>query len=230
MKQTKRKVTSKVGRPSASLDRDARELLLNAATELFSTEGVGATTFAKIADRAGLTPAMLHYYFKNRDELLDAVVEERLLPLIRYVWGPVEPGEGAAQIVDGVVRRLLESVEKAPWVPSTWMREILNEGGALRSRILERLPFEKLQIMGSAITHGQKDGSLNPAIIPLLAVPSTIGLAMMHMATANTWAAILHQAPPSHEAMRKHITGLLLHGLCHKGAENAETLSREKRR
>ncbi|ABF40719.1 transcriptional regulator, TetR family [Candidatus Koribacter versatilis Ellin345] len=226
---TKAKVKTKVGRPAARLGLGARELLLNAATELFAESGAGATTFAMIAKRAGLTPAMLHYYFKDRDELFDAVVEERLLPLIRNVWGPVHAGEDAAQIVEGVVGRLLEGVEKAPWLPSTWMREILNEGGALRERILERLPYEKLRILGNAIARGQKDGLLNPAIVPLLAVPSTIGLAMLHMATANTWAAILHQAPLSREAMRKHITGLLLDGLCHKGRASAKTISREKK-
>ena len=68
------------GRPAASLDRDARELLLTAATELFAEQGVAATDLRTIAKRAGLTPAMLHYYFKDREQLLDVVVEERLCP------------------------------------------------------------------------------------------------------------------------------------------------------
>ena len=58
------------GRPTASRERNARDLLLTAAAELFSQQGVAATTFAMIAQRAGLTPAMLHYYFKDREELL----------------------------------------------------------------------------------------------------------------------------------------------------------------
>ena len=70
------------GRPAASQGRNARDLLLTAAAELFSEQGVAATTFAMIAKRAGLTPAMLHYYFKDRDELLDIVVEERIARVI----------------------------------------------------------------------------------------------------------------------------------------------------
>jgi hypothetical protein len=49
------------GRPAAILDRDAREHLLSAATELFAVQGIEATTFAMIAKRASLTPAMRHY-------------------------------------------------------------------------------------------------------------------------------------------------------------------------
>ena len=81
------------GRPAASAKHDARELLLSAATELFASQGVAATTFAMIASRAGLTPAMLHYYFKDRDQLLDAVVDERLLRVVSKVWDPVQPGQ-----------------------------------------------------------------------------------------------------------------------------------------
>ena len=89
-----------------------------------------------IAERAHLTPAMLHYYFKDRNQLLDAVVVERLAPLITGVWGPVKEGEAPAEIVRGVVERMLAGIEKMPWVPSTWMREVLNEGGLLRTRVL----------------------------------------------------------------------------------------------
>ena len=85
------------GRPAASLDRDVRELLLTAATGLFAERGVAATTFANIAERAGLTPAMLHYYFKTREQLLDAVVDERLAGLIASVWEPVKEGAEPAE-------------------------------------------------------------------------------------------------------------------------------------
>lgn len=205
------------GRPVASPDRDVRELLLTAATELFSEQGVAGTSFAMIARRAGLTPAMLHYYFKDREELLDCVVEERLCPLLAHVWGPVEAGVDPAELIRGIVQRLLEGIERMPWVPSTWMREILNEGGLLRERIIRRLPFEKLRIVGEAIAKGQASERLNPEIDPLLVVFSTLGLVMLHMSTVKVWGEIFKREPLSRETMSRHITGLLLNGLCHRG-------------
>ena len=93
------------GRPAASLERNARELLLTAATELFAQQGVAATTFAMIAKRAGLTPAMVHYYFQDREQLLDVVVEERIGRVIAQVWEPVEAGESAPDLIRGIVGR-----------------------------------------------------------------------------------------------------------------------------
>src|SRR5215469_4848698 len=218
------------GRPAASVERDARELLLNAATELFARHGVAATTFAMIAKHAGLTPAMLHYYFKDRDELLDVVVEERLLRILARVWDPVQPRATVPDTIRGIVERLLDAIEEMPWIPSTWMREILNEGGLLRERMLRRLPYEKVGLLGTAMARGQAEGALNPDLDPLLTVFSTLGLVMLHMATIKFWAETFHHEPPNRRAVQRHITGLLLDGLGHKGAATAKTISQKKNR
>ena len=218
------------GRPAASVGRDARELLLNAATELFAMHGVAATTFAMIAQHAGLTPAMLHYYFKDRDELLDVVVEERLLRILARVWDPVQPRANVPDTIRGIVDRLLDAIEEMPWIPSTWMREILNEGGLLRERMLRRLPYEKVRLLGRAMARGQAEGALNPDLDPLLTVFSTLGLVMLHMATIKFWAETFHREPPNRRAVERHITGLLLDGLGHKGAAQSKTISRKKNR
>ena len=150
------RVGDKPGRPASS-DRDARELLITAATALIAEQGVAATSFSTIAKQAGLTPAMVHYYFRDREQLLDAIVDERLCPLIADVWGPIEAKATPEEMIRGVVTRLLHGIERAPWVPSTWMREILNEGGLLRSKVLRRLPFDKVRMVARAIRQGQSD-------------------------------------------------------------------------
>jgi TetR/AcrR family transcriptional regulator len=205
--------TRSAGRPVADPDRDTRTLLLSAATQLFAEHGVAATTFSTIARRAGLTPAMVHYYFANRDELIDAVVDERLLPFITHVWGPVQPGDPPAAMLAALVHRLMESIEEAPWVPSTWMREILIEGGLLRSRILRRLPIDKVRIVGQAIANGQHSDAINRDLDPLLVVFSALGLVMVHMATIQVWADAFHRSPLDSKAIERHVTGLLLRGL-----------------
>lgn len=211
--KSRTRVVERPGRPVADPERDTRVLLLNAATELFAEKGVAATSFSTIARRAGLSPAMVHYHFKDREQLIDAVVDERLVPLITYVWEPVEPGDAPAAILRGVVQRLLLQIHKAPWVPSTWMREILNEGGLLRGRMLRRLPVGKIRIVGQAIARGQASGAINDDLDPLLVVFSALGLVMLHMATIRVWADIFQRHPPTIKAMQRHITGLLLEGL-----------------
>ena len=166
-----------------------------------------------IAKRAELTPAMLHYYFRDREQLLDAVVEERLAPLIAGVWGPVAAGEAPAELMRGIVERMLAGIERMPWVPSTWMREVLNEGGLLRGRVLRYLPFQKIGVLSQSVAKAQAAGEANAELDPGLIVFSLIGLVMMHMATINLWAEIFGRKAPGREAVGRHITGLLIQGL-----------------
>lgn len=80
---------------------DQRERLLDAAVTLFAEHGIAATQVKAIAARAGVTPALVHYYFGDRGRLLDAVAEERLGPLVDRVFAPAEPGDAAARAGGG---------------------------------------------------------------------------------------------------------------------------------
>jgi AcrR family transcriptional regulator len=181
-----------------------------------------------IANRAGLTPAMLHYYFTNREQLLDVVVEERLAPLIASVWDPVEADVAPEELIRGIVERMLAGIDRMPWIPSTWMREVSNEGGLLRSRILRQLPFEKLKILSEAVARGQANRVINPSLDPGLIVFSLIGLVMLHMATVRSWAHAFARKTPTNKAMCRHITGLLLNGLQPVSLTRTGRMSRKK--
>jgi TetR/AcrR family transcriptional regulator len=213
MQSRKQAVKNPLGRPVARFEGETRGLLLAAATQLFAEHGVAATTFTLIARRAGVTPAVVHYYFSDRDALIDAVVDERLVPLIASVWDPVDAQAAASVTLRGVVQRLLEAVEQNPWVPSTWMREILNEDGLLRSRVLRRLPLAKVRLLGEAMMRGQKDGTVHADLDPILIVFSTLGLVLLHSGTARFFAEIFHREVPNRKTLQRHIAGVLLHGV-----------------
>ena len=202
-----------VGRPVANPNRDAREILLNAAIELIAEHGVAATTFAMIAKRAGMTPAMLHYYFKDREALIDAVVDERIAAVIAAVWEPVKPATEPEAMLGGIVSRLVAGVQRNPWIPSTWMREVLNDEGLLRNRVLRHLPFDRVQLVSVAVARGQRSGSINAEIDPVLIVFSTIGLVMLHMATLRFFAETFQRRVPNDKDICRHITAVLLNGL-----------------
>src|SRR5580658_6362644 len=67
------------GRPVGD-SANIRARLLDAAIACFVRQGIAATSLRTIATEAGVTPAMLHYYFGDKPQLQQAVIEERLLP------------------------------------------------------------------------------------------------------------------------------------------------------
>src|SRR5262245_32590088 len=104
------------GRPVPGGEIGTREALLDAAVTLFAEQGVAATTSAEIAARAGVTPAMVHYHFRSRDRLLDAVVDERLALFPARVFDEIAPDSSSTGVVETIVRRIYEAAEHMPWM------------------------------------------------------------------------------------------------------------------
>nr|WP_270038192.1 helix-turn-helix domain-containing protein [Klebsiella pneumoniae] len=55
-----------------------REQLMDIALTLFARDGAGRVSLNAIAKEAGVTPAMLHYYFSSRDALVTQLIEGAL--------------------------------------------------------------------------------------------------------------------------------------------------------
>src|SRR5580693_4813702 len=62
--------------PSAERVAEARERILDAALRIFSVDGLAGARTEAIAAAAGVNKALLYYYFKSKESLYEAVVED----------------------------------------------------------------------------------------------------------------------------------------------------------
>jgi AcrR family transcriptional regulator len=60
-------------------DAKNRGVLLDAAEELMLEDGYAAVTSRRVADRAGLKPQLVHYYFRTMDEMFIEVFRRRAM-------------------------------------------------------------------------------------------------------------------------------------------------------
>lgn len=206
------------GRPRAAEGGDRRARIIDCALELFAEKGISATTDAAVASAAGVTAAMIHYYFKNREGLLDALVAERLTPRMRYIWEgfdgeiPANPRE----IVRTVVGRMFEVVAELPMLPALWNREVFNVEGRLRERVLANLPREPVGRAFRALSNARDAGLLNRRLVPELVIISALSLVMVPLAAENAVTEITGR-PLVREELAAHVLALLDGGVC--GAE-----------
>ncbi|WP_322061998.1 TetR/AcrR family transcriptional regulator [Paraburkholderia sp. J63] len=201
-----------------------RERLLACATQLFAEQGIAATTMAQIAAAAGVTAAMVHYYFTNREKLLDAVVEERIARSIAYVWASADSDAADPHaLVQELVARLFEVTERQPWLPPLWLREIVNEGGLLRERMLKRLPIEQLQRFVVHVGAAQREGTVNPDLEAPLLFMSILALVMLPLATSKLWQSTRGLPRVERNALRRHVTALLAGAMRVPAAAAGET-------
>ncbi|SEK78725.1 TetR/AcrR family transcriptional regulator [Rhodococcus maanshanensis] len=92
-------------RRTASVDGDARELILDAAEELIAESGFDATSTAAIAKQAGVPKGLVFYYFPTKSAILTTLIAERL---------PAEPlADVAGLVVTGEPESTLVNLEAA---------------------------------------------------------------------------------------------------------------------
>lgn len=202
------------GRPANAGEVGTREALLDAAVALFAEQGVAATTSAEIAQRAGVTPAMVHYHFRNRERLLDAVVDERLAKFPGRVFGALAPRDASAgALVETIVRRVYDAAEQMPWMPPIWIREIVSEGGTLRDRMLRHFPRNAVTALSDLLAREQRRRKIPAGIEPRLAFLTIAGIAMLPLATRRLWSRIPDMADLSNAQLLRHALTVLAAGL-----------------
>jgi AcrR family transcriptional regulator len=136
MKHTTQSPERARGRPVDTGQQDLKARILDTAEALFAKNGYAATSIRRIADQAGVNPALVHYYFGNKKALLQAVMERSLEPMGRAIAAMKESADASP---DKIVRLLLSMIGEHPNIPHLLTREVLLPGGEMQQYFVENM-------------------------------------------------------------------------------------------
>jgi TetR/AcrR family transcriptional regulator len=205
------------GRPARARG-DQRDRLLDVALMLFSRNGVAETPLSAIARRARVTPALMHYYFGNREQLLEALMDERIAPLVMKVGSELaEVGGEPAALVCAFVTTMMTMLAENPWLPPLWVREVLTDNGSLRERLMKRIAPQIAPALARRFAEAKARGALNPGLDPKLTVVSLIGLTLFPLAAQGIWRKLLDADEIDTQTLIDHTLALFGSGLAGGG-------------
>lgn len=92
--------------------------ILAAAEREFLTKGFAGARTTSIAEAAGVTHAMLHYYFRTKAKLFDRIIEEKFSLLKEVLFNPAE-NENASieETIQTIIERHLDFIAANPDLP-----------------------------------------------------------------------------------------------------------------
>lgn len=80
----------------------AKEVILQAAIEVFEERGVSGASIAEITKRAGVAQGLVSYHFGGKDQLIAAVIDRWFITLLELPSVEGSPDEVLASIIDSV--------------------------------------------------------------------------------------------------------------------------------
>jgi AcrR family transcriptional regulator len=120
---------------------DKRKSLVKAGRRLIHSKGFNATTLADIAQASGVPLGNVYYYFRTKEELLDAVVheqEDEFRSRVARFEKAATPQARLLAFLDSVVESRM-SITRHGCPVGSLSQEMNKRGGASRARVNRQL-------------------------------------------------------------------------------------------
>jgi AcrR family transcriptional regulator len=197
--------------------RDAdrsQSTILAAARDEFAEHGLGGARVDRIAERAGLNKRLIYYYFADKEQLFQAVLEQAY----RDIRAEEATLHLAALDPATAVRRLIEFTWDY-FLAHPEFLTLLNSENLHRARHLKRstrireMNSPLIQTLGDVLERGRREGVFRGGVDALQLYISIAGLAYFYLSNNHTLSAIFGRDLMSPKALSErlsHITEVVM--------------------
>ena len=209
---------------------DARQRILDVATEVFARDSYAGARVDDIARRAGVNKAMLYYYVGDKDALYAAVFTDTMGEARKRLEAAAASAEGPEARFRAVVAAMARMAREHPHFAPLMLREVASGGAALPDSVVA-LMRGVFQVLADVLAEGVKTG-----------VFRNIDPVMTHMFIGGSLLVLLSGAPlrqrvrgadaaadRSSDDVAAYVADLLLGGLCTPGRPRTKTAAPKPR-
>jgi len=125
-------------------DNQTRDRIFKAASDIFEEKGYDGARMQEIADRAGINKALLHYYFRTKEQLFAAVFQVLLRKMFEKIISIFMEDISFKDKIRKFFDQHIEILIKNPKLPIFLLNEISHNPG-LAEGIHGTLPFDQLR-------------------------------------------------------------------------------------
>lgn len=123
-------------------DKLTEEKIFESATEVFEEKGMDGARMQDIANHAGINKSLLHYYFRTKDHLFNAVFEKLAGKMLRKFAPVFEKDLTLEEKIRFFFRQHIEFMQENPRLPSFILNEITRNPARIK-KLLKNVDFKK---------------------------------------------------------------------------------------
>ena len=131
--------------------------ILEAAKNVFVAKGMEGARMQEIADEAGINKALLHYYFRSKERLFEAIFSEIIKFAFPKITRIAQSDEPIVTKIEQVIDAYIDLLIKHPFIPGFVMKELNRDPSGLFKIVMKfglnpQVIFDQIQL---AIDRGE---------------------------------------------------------------------------
>lgn len=141
------------------IEKETEERIYAAARQIFHEKGFDGARMQEIADRAGINKALLHYYFRNKDQLFEKVFQAAIAEVFPKVLSSLTAEAPLRERVEKFVAAYIDTLKANPFVPGFVLHELSKNPERVQT-FIPSLVKPVLQTLTKDIQAAMADGGL----------------------------------------------------------------------
>ena len=148
------------------------EAILLSAENLFMEKGFSGTSTTMIAKDAGCNQALVHYYFRTKDKLFDAIFEKKIMLFISGLTSISNEHLSFEEKLKNKIEFHFDLIDANPSLPLFFFNEIKSKPERLKNIIqqMDGLPQAAFNQMNDELKVEIKKGNIRPMTMPDLLI------------------------------------------------------------
>lgn len=201
----KRRATPRLG--SRGQPEESRAAILRSAAKEFAENGIAGARTDAIARAARVNKALLYYYFKNKETLYGAVLDDAFSGMKASVFKVLDSDLPSREKITAYVGAYFDFIASNQIYPKLMQREMMRarEGNSLHIDRLVKTYFQPIyRRVGELLHHGIAEGEFRK-VDPAHFVPSMVAMIVFYFSSAPVMRRIVHFNPlaPQRIAQRR---------------------------
>lgn len=142
-------------------DENTEEQILEAAKDVFHSKGMDGARMQEIADKAGINKAMLHYYYRSKQLLFEAVFKNAFSLIAPQLNTILNDDSSIEEKIKNFTSNYISFIIKHPYLPNFIIQE-LNRNQDFILKLKENNRFPNLEKFKKQVDEEIKNGTLKP--------------------------------------------------------------------
>jgi AcrR family transcriptional regulator len=109
-----------------NLESKTEEIILKSAITIFHKKGMAGARMQEIADEAGINKAMLHYYFRSKQLLFEAVFKKAFMQLAPQIHQVLNSEDTLFEKIENFADKYISFVLENRFLPTFIIQELNN--------------------------------------------------------------------------------------------------------